>query len=185
MNLEKSRKTILQELNESLNNISEKESGEFLDRLLESRRIFVIGTGRSMLMLQAFAKRLRHLGKKSYVVGETVTPAIGKGDLLVAASGSGKTSGVINIVKLAGRYKTGVVFITAFPSPSLKKIADLIITIPGAPSAHASTKPVSRQLIASLFEQTLLIFCDSICLVLKNRLKVSEAQMRKNHANLE
>jgi len=185
MNLNESRKIILQELNESLNNISEKESGEFLDRILESRRIFVIGAGRSMLMLQAFAKRLRHLGKESYVVGETVTPAIGKGDLLVAASGSGKTSGVINIVKQAGKYKTDVVFITASPSPSLKKMVNLIVIIPGAISSHSSTKPASRQLMASLFEQTLLLFCDTVCLVLKDRLKVSETQMRKSHANLE
>ena len=128
-------------------------------------------------MLQAFAKRLRQLGKESYVVGETGTPAIGKGDLLVAASGSGKTSGVINIVKRAGKYKADVVFITASPSPSLEKTADLILTIP-------SVFP-SRQLMASLFEQTLLLFCDSVCLVLKDRLKISETQMRKNHANLE
>jgi 6-phospho-3-hexuloisomerase len=185
MNFEKSRKIILRELNESLNNISEKESGEFLDRLLKSRRIFVIGAGRSMLMLQAFAERLRHLGKESYVVGETVTPAIKKGDFLVAASGSGKTSGVINIVKRAGKYKTDVVFITAAPSPSLKKMANLIVTIPGAVSSRSSTKPASRQLMASLFEQTLFLFCDIVCQVLKDRLKISETQIRKNHANLE
>ena len=185
MNFEKSRKIALQELNKSLNNINEKESGEFLDRLLKSRRIFVVGEGRSMLMLKAFAKRLRHLGKESYVVGQTVTPAVGKDDLLVAASGSGKTSGVINIVKLAGRYKAEVVFITAFPSPSLKKMADLIVTIPGGAHPHSSAKPASRQLMASLFEQTLLLFCDSICVVLKDRLKISETQLRKNHANLE
>ena len=185
MNFEKSRKIILQELNESLNKVGEKESREFLDRLLESRRIFVVGEGRSRLMLQSFAKRLRHLGKESYVVGETVTPAIGKGGLLVAASGSGKTSSVINIVKWAGRYKADVVFITASPSPSLKKLADLTVTIPGAFSSRSSTKPASRQLMASLFEQTLLLFCDSVCLVLKDRLKVSETKMRENHANLE
>ena len=184
MNLNESRKIALRELNESLNNIGEKESEKFLDRLLESRRIFVIGAGRSMLMLQVFAKRLRHLGKESYVVGETVTPPIGKGDLLVVASGSGKTSGVINIVKRAGKYKTDVVFITASPSPSLKKMANLIVTIPGS-SSRSSTKAASRQLMDSLFEQTLLIFCDTVCLVLKDRLKISETQIRKNHANLE
>ncbi len=177
MNFEKSRRITLQELNESLNNISEKEAEKFLDRLLKSRRIFVVGEGRSMLMLKAFAKRLRHLGKNSYVVGETVTPAIGKGDLLVVASGSGKTSSVINIAKLAGRYKADVVFITASPSPSLKKMANLIVTIPSVFPSH--------QLMASLFEQTLLLFCDSVCLVLKDRLKISETQIRKNHANLE
>lgn len=167
----------MRELNESLDNISQKESGEFLDRLLESRRVFVAGAGRSRLMLQSFAMRLRHLGMESYVVGETVTPPIGKGDLLVAASGSGKTASVINTVKLAGRHKAGVVFITAVTSPSLDKMVDLIVTIPGVSP--------SRQLMASLFEQTLLLFCDSVCLALKDRLNIPESQLRKNHANLE
>ncbi|MFA5394170.1 MAG: 6-phospho-3-hexuloisomerase [Candidatus Ratteibacteria bacterium] len=177
MDFDKNRKIALRELSESLSNINEKEAGEFLDRLLKSRRIFVAGAGRSMLMLQAFAQRLRHLGKESYVVAETVTPAIGKGDLLVVASGSGKTGGVINILKLAGKHKADIVFITASSSPSPEKTVSLIVTIPGVFS--------SRQLMASLFEQTLLLFCDNICLALKGRLKVSETQMRKNHANLE
>ncbi len=177
MNFKESKEIALGELTETLDGISERETAEFLERLLKSRRVFVVGAGRSRLMLQAFAKRLRHLGKESYVVGETVTPAIEKGDLLVAASGSGKTEGVITIVKSAKRYKAGVVFITAAPSPSLKKMADLMITIP-------RVLP-SRQLMASLFEQTLLLFCDSVCLVLKIRLKVSEARIQKNHANLE
>ena len=175
MNFTKSRKIILRELSEVLGRISETDSREFLERLLKARRVFVVGAGRSGLMLRAFAKRLRHLGKESYVVGETVTPAIEKGDLLVAASGSGKTAGVLNIMSRAVKHKAGVVLITA--SPSRKKPAGLIITIP-------LIFP-SRQLMASLFEQTLLLFCDAVCLVLKDRLKVSEAQMRKNHANLE
>lgn len=177
MNFEKNREITLREITATLNKISPKETAEFLDRLVKSRRIFVVGAGRSMLMLQAFAKRLRHLGKESYVVGETVTPAIGKGDLLVAASGSGKTTSALNIVKLAGRYKASVVFITAFPSPSLKKITDLIVNIPYAFP--------SRQIMASLFEQTLLLYCDTACQVLGNRLNISEAQIRKNHTNLE
>ena len=185
MNFKESKKIALKELTEALNGISEEESGKFLDLLLKSPKIFVAAEGRSMLMLKAFSNRLRHLGKESYVVGETITPAVGKDDLLVAASGSGKTSGVINIVQRAGKYKADVVFITALPSPSLKKMANLIITIPGAFSSRSSTKPASRQLMASLFEQTLLLLCDTVCLVLRDRLKVSETQIRKNHANLE
>ena len=177
MNFKESKKIVLTELTQTLNGISEKDSGEFLDRLLKARRVFVVGAGRSRLMLQAFAKRLRHLGKESYVVGETVAPAIGKDDLLVAASGSGKTEGVITIVKSAKKYKADIVFITAAPPPSLKKTVGLLITIP-------CVRP-SRQLMTSLFEQTLLLFCDSVCLVLKRRLKVSETQIQKNHANLE
>ena len=186
MEFNESRKVALQELTESLNSVSEKEAAEFLDVLLKSRRIFVAAEGRSRLMLQAFAKRLRHLGMESYVAGETVTPPAGKGDLLVAASGSGKTGGVINLVKLAKKYKTDIVFITAAASPpSLKKQACLTVVLAVAPATRLPAKAASRQLMASLFEQTLLLFCDSICLALRDRLKVTNEQMRKRHANLE
>lgn len=35
--------------------------------------------------------RLMHIGYNSYVMGETITPALKKSDIYVAISGSGKT----------------------------------------------------------------------------------------------
>lgn len=58
-----------------------------------ARRVFVHGAGRSGLALQMTAMRLMHVGLQVHVVGETTTPAIGEGDLLLTASGSGTTSG--------------------------------------------------------------------------------------------
>ena len=42
-------------------------------------------------MIRGLAMRLMHMGYTSFVVGETITPAIQPGDLLVIASGSGST----------------------------------------------------------------------------------------------
>lgn len=39
--------------------------------------------------------RLMHLGLTVHIVGETTTPAIGPGDVLLVASGSGTTGGII------------------------------------------------------------------------------------------
>jgi Predicted sugar phosphate isomerase involved in capsule formation len=46
-----------------------------------------MGAGRSGLVAKAFAMRLMHLGMISYVVGETITPALQTGDLIVVLSG--------------------------------------------------------------------------------------------------
>ena len=49
----------------------------------KDRRIFVAGEGRSGFSAKGFAMRLMHLGYTVYVVGETITPALREGDLLV------------------------------------------------------------------------------------------------------
>ena len=69
---------------------------EFLDLVQTVKavpRVFITGAGRSGLVGRFFVMRLVHLGKSAFVVGETTTPAINEGDLLIAISGSGNTPG--------------------------------------------------------------------------------------------
>jgi len=51
----------------------------------EERKILVVGAGRSGLVGKAFAMRLMHLGFNIYVMGETITPAFGVGDLVFSS----------------------------------------------------------------------------------------------------
>ncbi len=185
MNFQKTKGIVLKELNLSLSKVDEKEVESFINLLLEAKRVFVMGAGRSMLMIQAFAKRLRHLGIESYVVGETTIPAIGEKGLLVTASGSGETLTTINISKLAKKARAKVALITSSGHSTLKEIADISVRISCPIKLHLSDELPSRQLMASLFEQSLLIFCDSISIMLKERLNISEEDMRKRHSNLE
>lgn len=87
--------TILAEISQVLSHIPEDDLEITAKRLEQAPRIFVIGEGRSGLMARAFAMRLMHLGAVSYVIGETITPAIAEGDILVAISGSGRTHHVV------------------------------------------------------------------------------------------
>ena len=58
--------------------------------ILQSNKVLVAGAGRSSLMGRVFAMSLMHTGINAYVVGETVTPGIDKGDVLISGTGSGK-----------------------------------------------------------------------------------------------
>ncbi|RZL47595.1 MAG: hypothetical protein EOO93_25005, partial [Pedobacter sp.] len=60
-----------------------------VNSIQQSQRIFLIATGRSGFALRGAAMRLMHLGLTVYFAGDTTTPAIKKGDLLIVASGSG------------------------------------------------------------------------------------------------
>ncbi|USS91331.1 SIS domain-containing protein [Fructilactobacillus carniphilus] len=100
--------TILAELGRQDVTITKAE----LERLQQALRIFVYGGGRSGLALRGLAMRLMQLGKTAYVVGETTTPAIQAGDLLLVASASGTTTGTVNIAKAARQADADVWLLT-------------------------------------------------------------------------
>ena len=83
---------ILKELEEPLKQIDPKKAEELADAIIGADKVIVAGTGRSQMMIRGLAMRLMHLGFRSYVVGETVTPAIEPGDILIIGSGSGETA---------------------------------------------------------------------------------------------
>ena len=145
-------------------------------QLASHERIFVCGAGRSGLMLKALAMRLMQLGKTAYAAGETTTPAIGPGDLLVAASASGSTPSVCRNVRIALDCGSDVMILTARSHSPLTELhpADLLQPAP------TKDEP-GVQLMGSLFEQGLLLVCDTLV----SRLPYDADAMRMRHANLE
>ena len=81
---------ISDEINGVLEQVKEQELKEVMEKIRKDRRIFVDGEGRSGFSAKGFAMRLMHLGYTVYFVGETITPAVSKGDVFIAVSGSGK-----------------------------------------------------------------------------------------------
>jgi 6-phospho-3-hexuloisomerase len=157
-------------------------------RLIEtSPRIFVAGAGRTGLCMRAFAIRLIHLGKTVYVVGETTTPAITAGDLLIIGSGSGQTAGLLALAEKARRLGVKTLLFTTAAASPLAAISDHLVIIP-APSLRetgVNRNSVTIQPLGSLFEQTLLMMCDSLILMLMQQTGVTVEEMLARHANLE
>jgi 6-phospho-3-hexuloisomerase len=149
--------------------------------------IFVCGAGRSGLMMRALGTRLMHLGKKVYVVGDSTTPSIKSGELLIIGSGSGQTSTLRAIAQKAQSQGANILLFTTNPASPLAKCADQYVALP-APSLENGAEEwdqMSMQPMGTLFEQSLLIVCDTITLWLMSRAGVSVSQMRERHANLE
>ena len=90
-----SLRLIRDELATAADALQEDQLAALAAEIRQARRVFVAGGGRSGLALRMHAMRLMHLGLTAHVVGETTTPAIGSGDLLVVASGSGTTAGAV------------------------------------------------------------------------------------------
>ena len=151
-----------------------------------AERVFLAGCGRSGLMVRGFAMRLMHMGKKVYVVGETTTPSINQGDLLIIASGSGETGSLVAMANKCKKIGASLATVTIFPKATIGKLADCVVVI-DAPTAKSQQKTAvtSIQPMGSLFEQSLLLYFDSIILSLMERENLTSDIMFRLHANLE
>lgn len=156
----------------------------FINSIQQSERIFLISAGRSGFAMRSVAMRLMHLGLQVYVVGDTTTPAITKDDLLIAASGSGTTGGIVRAAEKAVSVGAKLVAITANQDSALAKLAGHIVYIPAAgKEEHGSGK--SAQYAGSLFEQFLLLLMDSVFQSLWKLDGTPAEELYKRHANLE
>ncbi len=95
---------IYRELTDIAAALPREEAGALARAIRRARRVFLGGMGRSGLMMRAFAMRLMQLGVEVHVVGDTTTPSIRRGDLLILGSrygrsGSGSTQMSRSLVK--------------------------------------------------------------------------------------
>lgn len=154
------------------------------ERIRRAERVFLSGAGRSGLVLRMAAMRLMHLGLTVHVAGDTTTPAIAAGDLLVVASGSGTTSGVVKAAETAIAAGANVAAVTTNPGSPLAGLADALVIIPAAQKTdHGSS--LSRQYSGSLFEQSLFLATEAVFQTLWENTDEPAEQLWLRHANLE
>lgn len=152
------------------------------------KRIFIGGSGRSLFMMKCLAMRLMQIGYTAFVIGETITPSIQEGDLLIFGSGSGETKTLITMAHKAKEIGANIGLISIFPKSTLGQLAEFHIQV-HAPTSKDTSSSDSKPLQpgASLFEQSLLIIGDSIILELIADKSIESANqiLMQNHANLE
>jgi 6-phospho-3-hexuloisomerase len=145
--------------------------------------IFAVGNGRSGLALKMAAMRFMHLGKTVHVVGETTTPAIGAGHLLLAVSGSGKTDTIVRAAQTAADRGATVAAVTADVGSPLARAAGHVLVVPAAEKTDRSGAK-SAQYAGTLFEQATLVLLDAVFHTLWRDSGLSADQMYGRHANL-
>jgi 6-phospho-3-hexuloisomerase len=172
------------EIADTVAKIDEQQLAVLASHVRLAARVFVAGAGRSGLVLRMAAMRLMHLGLTVHVAGDTTTPAISSGDLLLVASGSGTTSGVVKAAETAVKAGARVAAFTTDPGSPLAALTDALVVIPAAQKTdHGSG--VSRQYSGSLFEQVLFLATESIFQTLWDDVDEPAEQLWLRHANLE
>lgn len=175
-----------------------KEVERLIELLLQSKdkKIFIVGIGRSGFVARAFALRMMNLGFNVYFLGETITPAAEKDDLLIAISGTGATKMVLTAGLAAKEIGAKVIAITSFPESPLGQMADHIITIKGRTKIGWPREEdyLARQImgerepltpLGSVFENNCMVFLDSLVVELMHRMGRTEDDLKRRHATIE
>ncbi len=151
---------------------------EFVDAIIGARKVFIYGVGRSGLIAKAFAIRLVQMGLEVYFVGETVTPIVEEGHLVVIVSHTGETMSAVQTANIVRRVGARVITITANAHSKLASASNVVILI------HPPKDEDRRRLapLGTLFEDATLIYLDSIVARLMEKLGQGEGSMRKRHA---
>ncbi|MHB9024195.1 MAG: 6-phospho-3-hexuloisomerase [Armatimonadota bacterium] len=177
---------LVDEVGEVIRRVKPGEVERLAEAIIRCRRLFLDGRGRSGLMMRAFAIRLTHLDIHCHVVGESTTPALRTGDLLLVGSGSGETFTPLLTAQTAKMAGGTIAVLTSRPESSMAQLANLVVVIP-APVREESAVETTHtiQPMGSLFEQALFILLDTIVLLLKARLQRDDQMMMARHTNLE
>jgi 6-phospho-3-hexuloisomerase len=174
------------ELGGVLSQLTPEMAATLIKEVEAAPRIFGCATGRSGFILRGFLMRLMHLGFQVYFVGETVTPRIRPGDLLLAISGSGETPQTREIQRRANTVGARTLALTTRVDSTIGREAQAAVIIPGTTKLTLSQEPSSVQCPGSLFEQATFIFLEAVVLLLyQRRLGQNRTEVLDRHTDLE
>ena len=188
-------KAILENIESAEEFLDEKTIDKFENMIIDANNIFVTGAGRSGLAAKAFAMRLMHLGLSSYVVGETISPAINADDCIVAISGSGETNTIVSAAKIAKNRGSKVLAVTSYPDSTLGQLADGHLLVKRRKKKEVDDENyMKRQIhgnytsltpLGTAFELTTLVFLDAIVSELMEKMEQTESDLKARHTVLE
>lgn len=148
-----------------------------------NQNVFVYGLGRSQLVGKAFSMRLMHLGFRSYVIGETVTPAVEVRDVFLVISKTLSGSSVLAAIRTAQQHEAQIVVITTKHAHDLLQQATASIFIPDLKTRAVQLREAGLPL-GTLFEVVTFVLLDCVVAELMQLLSISEAAMATRHANI-
>ncbi|HUX13334.1 MAG TPA: SIS domain-containing protein [Spirochaetia bacterium] len=162
--------------------IEEREITAMIDEIIKAQQIQIFAMGRMKMSAQGFAMRLMHMGFLVHFVFDATCPRIGPGDLLIVQCAA--TTIELGVIQLAKEAGARVCVVTAHPESELAEAADITVRVPGQIFGGRDEVP-SIQPMASLLEQSLVLFEDIVAMLLMEQLEIGSKDMEERHTNLE
>ena len=153
------------------------------DTFYSGKNVFLYGFGRSLLVGKSFSMRLMHLGFKSHVIGEVVTPPVNPDDVFLTISKTISNTLISTAIDNAKNCKAKIIVISSKDDNSLLKKTDNFVIIPEFKSNTAKISELNAPL-GTLFEISTMILLDCVTIELMDRLGITEKDMEARHANI-
>jgi 6-phospho 3-hexuloisomerase len=149
-----------------------------IELLIAAPKIFVYGAGRSGIIGRAFAMRLVQTGLTAFVIGESVTPIVRKGDAVFILSSQGESYSSIQTANIVRREGAELIVLTAKVGSKLAHAATVLLALefPEEPD-RARYAP-----LGTLFEAASLRLTDGIIADVMAVRGETEVSMRRRHA---
>jgi 6-phospho-3-hexuloisomerase len=193
----KSMDLILKNLKENMENLDKnfKYTQKFIDVLMDGlknkRRLFLLASGRSGMILQCFETRLVHLGAEVHFISNSRSiPALRKKDILIVLSGSGITEIVVSLLNsYVNKVKPfSIVCITSHPETIIGRVGDITIKLKGRTKKdkHKADDLDDSAVLTpegTAFEQVAFTYLDAIIAELAIRMGRSNEDMLKEHSD--
>jgi 6-phospho-3-hexuloisomerase len=176
---------ILAENRNLLDRVSKEKVDDLIEQIDKASRIFCAAQGRSGYVLRCFCMRLMQLGYPAFFVGETITPRIEKGDMLIVLSASGQTAFTQEWIRLARQRGATTLGVIGVEDSPIGKALDYSLSLPAGSKVRSSKEFCSIQPPGSLFEQAAFVLLETIVLELYQRQGSDPRTILELHANLE
>lgn len=173
---------VLEENRQVLERINMDEIERLISEIDKAKTIQLYAMGRMGLSMRGFTMRLKHMGYDAYIVYDTITPCIGKGDLLLDLCGM--TNVEMNIVKLAKEAGATVGILGPHPENEIGQMADFSVTVPGQFFGDLS-EVKSIQPMCTILEQSMFLLTDIVTMMIIEKNHIDVGAMHKRHTNLE
>ncbi|HEU12590.1 MAG: SIS domain-containing protein [Thermoplasmata archaeon] len=168
-------KFILAQVGDLLNTIDDESIRKSIEMMLNSKKIFIYGAGRSGIIGKSFAMRLVQLGLTAYFIGETITPIVTNEDSVVLISNTGTTKSTLLVAEICKNVGARVIVITSNEGSPLVRYADEKILLKRY--THNSLAP-----LGTIFEDSTLLLLDSLIAQMMQILNQTEEDLKKRHA---
>ncbi|HNX48109.1 MAG TPA: SIS domain-containing protein [Methanomassiliicoccales archaeon] len=169
---------ILEEVRRTIEKVDEPLIDDIVTTLAAAPKIFIYGVGRSGLVGEAFAARLVQIGLNVHFVGDTTTPIVEKGHVVLIISNTGETMSAVQTANIVRRLGAVVISVTGSAHSKLGIASNMVMELV-QPRDERKKKNAP---LGTIFELSSMVMLDSMVPLLMSKLDQDEASLRRRHA---
>lgn len=188
--------TVIAELTNAISGVRRTDALYLARAIQGATHICCYGAGTGALVMKGLAVGLHHLGYKSFFIDDSNVPHFDNKSLVLISAGPGSGHRVFGMIDDMHAVGSHVVVFAPYKSDDAQHPLLHTILIPcnaqsamqGSDSEVMSSMPEPPQdalVPGTLFDLSLTLLCECVCVMLKKASKISNAEIRARHTNLE